>query len=209
MPLFPEMPVPGLPDQPGQNGASPLAAGGNSGVIPGLEPTMLRLFQNYRPGDIGICEVDQKLQLSLPIAGWDSWDFQEEITITVGAGLTQWTPLVTVPMDEQHVVHYFYVTRGTGDNLATRLGVQYASGYRAVDGIMPDLVRLTATANIFWPDPLNLQTGITRYTPGPVALPPGSTINVYTDGTGVAATDFRTTGYFTKTKMHRAIAPMT
>jgi len=213
MALFPDMPLPspGAP-LPGLNGdRGSLLAGGTSGVMAGLDASLISLLRNYRPGDIGVCELADNLQLSLPVDEWATWDhsFGDITMASIGAGSSTIVPLTTVPADERWTLGFARVQRDSGDNQCLDLLITCPAGYYTGD---PDIVLhrvASGPTEILWPDPLavgTIQFGIPQPAGG-LRLEPGTIIKFKPDGNGVSASVFTYTIMCRRTKIIRALAP--
>jgi len=213
MPIFPDMllPPPGAPLGASNGGEPVLPAGDTSGVLAGLERSLLAILRNYRPGDIGICEVGEKLQLSLPVPDWAMWgSLVTGVTAEADAGASTYLQVFQVPTDERWYLEYVLVSRASGDNRSFQLRITCPSGY--VDGPV-DNYRLhalvTGISGYNWPDEhetLPIDITVQR-PPGGLLLEPGTILDMNTNGTGVAATTFNTTCLTRRTKIIRAMVP--
>ena len=172
-------------------------------MLPGLEASLLRLLQNYRPGDIGVCEVAGVFQLSMPIPDWATWLWQEEvIDATITAGLAGWWTMWTVPADESQEILHIHTDRTGGDNTTTRIGLLLPADYWAGSAQTRLISLSTASDDIMWPDPSALQANLDRPPfPHPLTLPPLSQLQVYFTGAGVAASTEKWTIVCRRTKI--------
>jgi len=199
--LFPDMPLPGDEIPPGLR---------TSGVMPGLNDSLIHILRNFEPGVEGVCEVEQKLQLGLQVPEWSRWSYSiAGATSSMAAAETIPLIFVTVPFDERWWLEYVRLTRASGDNTVQQIRVNAPADYGEGDLATPVVVLTTDTTAIFWPDQGSLQTVTDR-----VDMPregylmePGSSIAVAPDGKGVAATIYN---YFTlvkKSKIVRVLTP--
>lgn len=204
--LFPDMPLPAFADP--QNG-SVLPAGGTSGVMPGLDAALLDRLRNYRPGDIGICELADKLQLTLPLPEW-AWYCYAAIgqSAEADAGFSGFTDIYTMPTDRRAWVDGVVFSRAGGDdNTMDRVTLKMPPGYVTGASDQVDLKRLdTAGTSIIWPDPSGTQAS-SRLMPGPVLMEPGATLQVRWSGAGVAATAANYEILMRMTKLVRNVVP--
>jgi len=210
MALFPEMPLPGLVSSNGVADLDPaLPPDGTSGVLPGLDAALLELLRNYRPGDIGICEVDPKLQLSLPMPEW-AWYYLHSIatSATVAASTAATVVLYTVPMDRRAWLDGVFALRSGGsDNEIDRIWIQAPEGYYVGAENQIILKRLgTAGADIIWPDPSGLQAS-TYLQPGPILMEPGTQVQARFTGAGVAISSIYHQITMRQTKLLQAVLP--
>lgn len=206
--IFPDIDLSRFTESPVQNGARPFPPGDPLGVMAGLNASLIALLRNFSPGDVGVCQIDDRLQLSLPIPNWAEWAWLESGTSTsILAGATTTTPVYTVPLDERATLHSLYMVRASGDNLVDLFTLTIPDAYRGGGGSAElRLLNLTTpVASAFWPHE-GSQT-VDNYVKPPVLLEPGTVINIAPDGTGVAASTFNYWIYMTRTKIIRALAP--
>jgi len=189
MPLFPEIDVSRF--APGGNGAGPaLPPGGTSGVLPGLEESLKAILRNYRPGDIGICEVADKLQLSMPLPYWGEYPYYTVgRTASVTAASTDPIVVYTVPMDRRYLLQDVQWQNVSGDNLANLIQIDVPAANITTNGGKFVLSNIAAAVVQSWPvyDAGDL---IWVASAGPKLLEPGTVIELVPSGAGVAATLF-------------------
>jgi len=192
MPVFPSIPLPALgAPSAGSNGAEPaLDPGGTSGVVPGLEASLLAQLQNYRPGDIGICEVNDKLQLTLPLTDWEWFGWAHQSTVVAASGSSLTFNLWQVPTGERAYIESVLLERTGGDNLTYRIRAVYPAGYAAGDGSIQLLNMSSGKSDLFWPDMSDIQTNNWKR-PGPILLEAGAYIAFDAGGVGVAESTWR------------------
>lgn len=200
--LFPDMPLPGS-DNNGTRDET-------SGVMAGLNDSLIHLLRNFDPGPEGVCLVDQKLQLVLPVPEWSRWAFTIAGAVASMAAALD-TPVIfqTVPGDERWWLEYVRLARASGDNTAGQIRVNSAPAYGQGDLATPIIVITTPVATIFWPDQGGIQTVTDRFDMpyDGFLLEPGASIAITPDGAGVAATVFNYEVSIKKTKIIRAIVP--
>lgn len=206
MSLFPEIPLAPFLDP--QNGSSPaLEPGGTSGIIPGLEQSLLQLLQSYRPGDIGICEVFDKFQITLPLTDWDWYGWCADLDTTMAAGETDPEMLWTVPPGERAWVDAVTCERTSGDNKFSILRVNYPAAYSEGDGVFKLTSMATADSNIWWPDPAGKLVENWVIPNVPILLEQGAAVEVVPTGDGVSSTVFTTRLLLRRTKIGKARTP--
>jgi len=204
MALFPDMPVP----VPQSNGAGAgLEPGGSSGVVSGLDASLINLLNNYRPGDIGICELADQLQLSLPYPEWHLWGSAVSDNPSLTAGQSGTVTMWTVPEDERAWLYGYKVKRETGDNKMVNLALVMAAGYAEGPASVPLIEVATSVIDLWWPDPAGILTATGPLGFPPILIEPGSRLTVSADGTGVSASTFRVNLILTRMKLGRAMAP--
>lgn len=208
MPLFPEIDLSQFAEGSVGNGASPLPADSPVGVMAGINASLISMLRNFSPGDLGVCVVDDKLQLALPISLWDWYAFWERAdTASILAGASTPTTLATVPNDERWLLEALRIERTSGDNDLDGVDLVYPAGYFSGDSRSRFLSLASASDGVlFWPDPGGQQTW-TQYQAGPILLEPGTVLQVEPDGTGVSATVFRGRIATRRTKIIRAMVP--
>ena len=202
MPLFPEIDLARLLSVP--NGAEAFGPGDPSGVMAGLNASLIALLRNFQPGDLGVCVVDEKIQLSLPIAEWATWGWNQQDTITLGAGASAVVTVFTVPNDERIWLDYARCGRSSGDNDFRAIQITPPAGYSSLAANYSIMSLATLATSIYWPS--GQQTADVDV-PGPILLEPGTIIQLLPGGTGVAATNVRIDINMRRTKMVRALAP--
>jgi len=208
---YPAIPLPPLgPPLAAPNGADPsLPAGDTSGVLPGLERSLLAVLANYRPGDIGICEVGDKLQLTLNLDHWAEWfHYQTFLTPSIDAGANASVTVWTVPTDERAWLDFMYASRASGDNLVGAFVVIPPAGY--FEGPLSPTYQVqqipAGSETPFWPDPGGIQT-VTTQAVGPILMEPGSQVQIVASGAGVGASTFNVRLALRRTKLMRAMVP--
>jgi len=213
--LFPDMPTPsldtGILGAQGQaqtgGGTSPsvlVAPDLASGVLTGLSGSLLGLLANYSPGDLGVNDLDNRIQISLPYPDWAwfSWYYQTASDLT--AGQTDEPTVMTVPADRRFILEGYSLTRNSGDNTIDYMIINHPYGYwdtlpASAQNQEVLLRTATATSVNIWPDPSNWQT-YNLYSPGPKFLEPGTRIGYRSKGAGSSSSSFgvRITGRMTK-----------
>jgi len=189
MSIFPDILLPATSGPLEANGAA-LPPADSSGVMPGLDAALLRLLRNYRPGDIGICELDPKIQLTLPVEKWADYSWYECRTTPIQAAGSSGTVVVwTVPANERNTLYNLVVTRASGDNLVPLLQLVFPAGYQNTSPIHPFYLTSYAVAETTksWPtaDPADFTDGFWGTF---VDLEPGTRIEFTLNGTGAATT---------------------
>jgi len=204
VPLFPDIDLSRF--APSQNGLPP---GDTSGVLPGLETSLLHQLLNYRPGDIGICELAEQLQLTLPLADWAQYAFHVQVDVSLTATQDDPETIWTVPDNERIWLQSAVTYRSTGDNLAVGFRLIYPAAYKEVASVQyVDIIGgMTAATNIFWPDPGAMQALYTTYVPPPLLLEPGTIIQLDPGQAGVSASVFATHLTMRRTSLVRAMVP--
>jgi len=209
MPLFPDIELPGIFPIP-QNGLAPnesLPPGIPSGVMAGLNASLLDMLANFDPGDLGVCIVDDKLQLSLAIPDWAIWSFVSIETISLTAGQNVTKDLWTVPQDERNWFDGIYAHMNSGDNKVNTVHLQIPAAYGA--GATTAILLSTGQVdNLWWPDNggwLTTVSGGMHH--GPILLEPGTIIQVGSPGAGVAASTYVAQIHLRRQKISRALAP--
>lgn len=186
-----------------------LEAGGTSGVLPGLNQALLQHLANYRPGDIGICELDPKLQITLPMTGWEwyGWGDQADVSIPAGDGQNEPALLFTVPMGERAWLDNIHIERASGDNQLIMLEVIYGPGYRSGTGLSRLLSLSPANNNIYWPDPTGAQALALASGMEPILMEEGTIVQVKPSGAGVAISVYNVQLRLRRTPVGRVRAP--
>jgi len=195
-----------------RNGVNPLGSppGEPVGIIPGLNSSLIALLRNFDPGNLGVCVVEDKLQLGLTVRDWDIWDCGFKGNIAVPAGSTDTITVLTVPRDERWWVYRCLLSVTGGDNLGYAVRKTYPAGYfEGSEGEQALILLTTPASNIFWPDPGIEQASLAGRA---VLVPemiwePGSILGLECDGTGVAETFWNYEVMATRTKIIRAMAP--
>jgi len=208
MSLFPDMPIPPVPELD-PNGFAPALTGATSGVLPGLDTSLRSSLRNYRPGDMGIDELSGQLQLTLPISNWEWFHFHAKgTTAEINASTAGNITVYTVPDDRRAWLDGLTFQRITGgdDNNMDRVLLEFPVGYYDGDEHELQLKRITATSYLIWPDPSGLQTP-TYLLPAPILLEPGTRIIVRWNGDGVAATATQYEIAMRQTKLVRQAVP--
>lgn len=206
--------VPGLDPVPGRAAAYEalaLPVGDPSGIIPGLNSSLLALLSSFDPGDLGVCIVDEKIQIVLPIKDWDTSAWMRNGVINLAAAEAPAKVFVTVPADERWELEYIRVLRDSGDNTLDSLILTYPPGF--FDNVSGDdeifLVLLASSGTVlFWPDPAVTQT-VTQIVSksSSIRLEPGTTISVDPSSAGVSASVLFYDIIVTRTKIVRAMGP--
>jgi hypothetical protein len=223
MPLFPDVDLSHIYVEPqvvGELEPSPVpAAGGEtgavqrdpeltSGVVPGLNQSLLDALQNYRPGDVGIDELDQRVSLTFPVTDWATYPIYYQATLSVAGGLGTSHTVYTVPTDRMYYLESFQVTRVTGDNTVQYMMVRHADGYW--EGLQSEEVLIQYSSPLAvsnWPDPSFSQSGIITNVPGPKMLEPGSNIAWRSSGAGVSTGNWTIRLAFRVSKLIRQQTP--
>jgi len=207
VPLFPEMALPvdiSGPLAP-LNGALP--PGDTSGVMTGLESSLLAILRNYRPGDIGICELAEQLQLQLPLTDWATFCYVAEGDVTVLAGNSDPQLLYTVPEDTRAWLDGIRCRRTSGDNNFYQLRYIQPPGYGSGTRVA-ELVQIsTAATEIWWPDVASQANIFLALPHAPALLEPGALVYCIAQGDGVSASTLNYEIVMRQTKLIRALAP--
>lgn len=203
------MPVPPVaPAAPSANGAAALAVPDlSSGEVPGLTQSLISLLRDYRPGDLGIKDLDAAIDVSLPVPEWAWWGWYDEVIgSTVSAGSAADHVVYTVPQDERAWLDSFVMNRAAGDNLTDRLYLTWPTGYFAGEN-SEILIRVASGAQVVaWPDNGGRQDA-DFIVAGPLLLEPGTTLGYRSTGAGVSGTTFRHHINMRRTKIIRTIVP--
>lgn len=213
VPIFPDLPV-GAGDgsveglvAPSSNG---LDARSPSGVMGGLNRTLISLLANYEPGPVGVCVIDDKLQLALPLPEWPrTQHLYNGATASIVASATVNQTILTVPNDERWWLEYIRVDRASGDNTALQFRLVFPVGYFTGTAEVPLMDISTAAAAMYWPDLRGEQTVdyLVDIPPTGLLLEPGTVIALAPSGAGVAATIFNYWAIVKRTSIVRAFAP--
>lgn len=203
MPVFPDLsllPLSG-PLEP-SNGALPPS--GSSGVMPGLDSSLMALLRNYRPGDIGICEVADKIQISLPIPWWYEYGDVAQGNISgFAAGTGDTGTMLTVPADERWMLESVRFGRVGGDNTINRISVAFPVGYGSGDRTVTLQSITGGSPQMYWPNNGGGQAvGDAGERWGPMLLEPGALLTLTPNSVGVAATTF---GYIVVTRRTKLV----
>lgn len=200
------MPLP-APADPFSPSNGDLPPGGSSGVTAGLDASLLALLRNYRPGDIGICEISDKLQLTLPLPEWSSycWTVTGNITVAAGASVTQ--NLYTMPANTRGWVDGMRLRLNSGDNTLASLRILQPEGYGEGSREAYLIALTTPVAHIWWPDPGGRQVVDYGIFAWPQMIEPGGTIEVIPNGAGVSASNVLFEIVMRQTKLVRELAP--
>lgn len=188
------------------NGAIALP-GETAGVMPGLEWSLLHLLRNFRPADMGIAGLNEKIQLTLPMPDWAKYVFLlRGSTASIDAGSGASIVIHTVPTDERARLLFARYNRASGDNLVATMPITFPTDY--FEGAAELLlIELSANAvNLHWPD-LPAEQAITYQVPAPMDLLPGTDIILKPASQGVAATIYDFTLLIERTKLVPAMAP--
>jgi len=186
--------------------ADGLPAGEPAGVMAGLNSSLLSLLANFSPGDLGVCVVDEKLQLSLTIPDWTSWGWVEgQGAPTIAASSSDPVTIFTVPADERCWLEGAQVARNSGDNTFGFLYVVQPPGYTSGDGRFNLIQLITAATSIYWPCHEQVVSRCAGDTP--LLLEPGATVLVTPSGAGVSETVASTNLFMRRSKIVRAMAP--
>lgn len=212
MPLFPEIDLSQLVERAAQNGMPGLPPTDPHGVLGGLNESLIKLLGNFSPGDLGVCVIDEKLQLTLPVPDWSEYAFNSRSLVSYTAGLTGLTTVWTVPADERNYLVSINAQRSGGDNTISHIAIESPGadgGYWAGD---PNNYILQATAAIwlFWPDNAATQAGISQLSPSQGKgwlMEPGTNIRLYQSGAGVGAGNWLSSIHLIRTKLTQAQTP--
>lgn len=207
MPLFPEIDVSQLAERnaAGLNGS--FGANDPVGVMAGLNSSLLALLANFSPGELGVCVVDERLQLTLPIPRWAEWTWVESATsASQTAGGTPTIVAFTVPADERAELLAVRIERASGDNTVRNISVDFPALYSSGSAVvnMQIMAPDSAGANVHWPDP---HPDVTSYVNPPIPLEPLSLVKFQLEGDGVSASTFLWRVLMSRTKIHRALVP--
>lgn len=206
MALFPEIDLSRFIESNTQNGPGPLPASDPVGVMAGLNSSLLALMANFSPGDLGVCVVENKFQLSLPIPSWAEWAWTEEgDTASITAASATEIVIFTVPFDERAWLESAYVERLSGDNTWEILRYYQPAGYGSGNRRATMLQVDTPGTIIHWPhvdQPVASGLG-----PNPILLEPGAEVRLRPGGAGVAATIGTYQLTMRRSKIIRALAP--
>lgn len=211
MAIFPDIDLSGAAELPAQSQNGALPAGNPVGVLSGLNQSLLAMLANFSPGDLGVCVVDENLQLSLPLPDWASWSWLESgITGTIAVGYDGLTVLYTVPGDERVTLYGARALGVSGDNLGSEFVCVPPAGYKSANAAPPttaDYLILmqytTSLSEIYWPT----KAAVLLDHPGPVDLEPGTTINLHLNGGGVATSTYDYYLWMKRTKIVRQLLP--
>jgi len=191
-------------------GSGGLPPGKPSGVIGGLNASLLALLAAFDPGSLGVCLVDEKLQMSLPIPEWSRWQATLKGSMaSMSAGEGDPEPIFTVPTDERWWLDFVMVLRASGDNTITRLSLKYPEGYYSGINVVPMLDTAGGLTQLQWPDP-RLEFAYVYVMPMPVAgllLEPGTQLLLDPSAAGAGATVFDYEVLVKCTKVVRAQSP--
>jgi hypothetical protein len=210
MPIFPEMPVPGLPGLPtaSSNGLpSNGAAGDLTGVVSGLNTSLLSMLASYDPGEGGVRFLDNTLRVVLPLVDWDSYEYFHKGTVSLTGGAIDPVAIATVPGDERWSIEYVLTRVASGDNKIEAIAIDYPLAYRS--GSEQCLIKvLTTTGPVcYWPDPGGAQPSDRIVNFSPLRLEPEAVVYVDPIGSGVATTVIAFEIIMTRTKVVRVLAP--
>ena len=197
-------------ERPVENGAASLPEDKPVGVIAGLNSSLLHLLANFSPGDLGVCVVDEKLQLSLSLPEWSRWacalvDTMPSMTATENDP----EPIVTVPGDERWWLDSVWIERQTGDNNITGINLVMPEGYFVGAGSVPLFTSPSGPTKVIWPD----NRGDFTYDfavdmpPGGLLMEPGAVLELDPSGSGVAATVFKYWILVKRSKLIRSMVP--
>lgn len=172
--------------------------GGTSGVFPGLETALAAVLRNYSPGDIGICEIEDKIQVAMPIPFWAEYPwYQLGDTASLSAAHSDPVVIYTVPGDRRYQLQDVSVQRLSGDNLLVDLDLIPPAMNVGGANTRMKLYKAGDSGhyNFSWPNLPGIDdTGIIDnhrlYAAGPKLLEPGTVIDFTPSGAGVAATVF-------------------
>lgn len=205
--LFPDIDLSRFAQGAAQNGSGELPAGEPVGVMAGLNGSLLALLANFSPGDLGVCIVDEKLQLSLAIPYWSEWSWLETgVTGDQTAGSSANVVVYAIPADERATLLAVRVDRTSGDNTITELSVDFPDAYSGGGGssFMPIMDPDVSAPTVHWPD---LHPDVSSYVAPPILLEPTTSIRFQMGGAGVAATEWAYKILMLRTKIVRAIVP--
>lgn len=206
-PLFPDIDLSRFAESPVQNGAAGLPPGTPAGVMAGLNASFLALLANFSPSDLGVCVLDEKLQVSLAIPDWATYSYFESLASpSIDAASSTSVTLLTVPQDERWHLDQVRATRASGDNTALSFCLVYPAGYFAGDARNVFIRAGSPGSILFWPDPGNGQS-VDQYQSPSILLEPGTILELDPGGAGVAATIFTVTMATRRTKVIRTRAP--
>jgi len=189
-----------------QDGMPGLPPGDPVGVMAGLNQSLISLLANFSPGDLGVCVVDDKLQLSLPVPDWSDWSWVEQgDTASIDAGDSTDIALFAVPADERALLYGVNLYRASGDNTWSLLFLTVPPLYSSGTGEY-HLVHLSSAATeIYWPR----GDQAVRHSAGesPILLEPGTLVELRPSGAGSAASVATYEILLRRRKIVRAMAP--
>jgi len=185
-----------------------MTSGDPIGIMPGLNDSLIHLLQNYRPGDLGVCVVDQRLQLTLPVPDWATYMWSFAGSSTDAAAKATPTLLETVPENERWEVLNLRLARASGDNTLNQVRLTVPAAYSDGNDSAVPVARLTTAATaIFWPDSSGIQT-LAEYVEGKgVVWEPGTLVQYTPEGAGASETVFNYELLVKRTKLYRAMVP--
>jgi len=205
--LFPDIDLSRFTENPAQDGQGALPTDAPVGVMAGLNASLLALMANFSPGDLGVCVVDNKLQLTLDVPDWSKWAYVSQgVTPSIDAGSTTNIVLFTVPEDERVWLDGVQVSRNSGDNTWLDIHTLATPDYRSGSGEYHLMHLDTAGADIYWP--MVGETSVLHAAgPYPLLLEPGFTVELAPSGAGVSASVASYRIAMRRTKIVRALAP--
>jgi len=179
--------------------------------MPGLEESVAAILRNYNPGDIGICELADQVQLTLPAPAWAESALLAGRTQSYAAGQSTALVALTVPTNERWFLSSFYVKVSGGDGNIDWVDCEPPEGYRDTAGVADffRLVRLTtAGSEIYWPDNGGAQTLSQIQNPAEsILMEPGTIIHVKMNGSGSTGGNLVSEWNMRRVKLIRAQAP--
>jgi len=176
--------------------------------MPGLEGTIREVTRAFRQGlNMPASAILPDMRVSLPVPEWAVFSFVSNVDAVIGAGQAVTVTVLQVAPDERAWLDGFQQERTAGDN--NLVAVQITAPLRF--GSSPQEMKLlelsTADPIIFWPDPGGVQAIEVGGPQIPVLLEPLTEIEMTTDGSGVAATTFRSRLMLRRMRLTRASAP--
>jgi len=206
VPIFPELDISAQINWPDVNGAVGSPADEPVGVMAGLNSSLLQLLNNFSPGELGVCVVDEKLQLTLPVPEWAWYGYIANGTTSFTAGQQAELTILSVPTDERWWLDAFWVQRVTGDNLIKLVSYYQGPGYSDAGEELRIFDLATDKEAVTWPFNGAFASDW-AIGPNPLLLEPGAYITLSSSGDGVATTPFFIRAQVRKTKLIRARAP--
>lgn len=179
-----------------------------SGEIPGLDQALIDVLRAFKPGGVGVCELDPVIQVVLPVSWWMEWAWYETGSVSVPASGGDPVTMYTVPQDERNFLEYLTAERTAGDNTFNMFTVDCVDGYRGGADNDLRLLQLTTAGTIaVWPDRAGRQTLTEWVDTWPLMLEPGTTVMLDPAAAGSSASTFKYKIRLLRQKIVRARAP--